>query len=337
MILKKDISLQPYNTFGVDVNCRQMICIEDNQEIAYLFQQHVFDETFFIVGGGSNLLFAKDFEGTIIQMATRGIETLQETETEVVVKVAAGESWEDFVRFCISNKYYGVENLVGVPGLVGSSVVQNIGAYGVEVKDVILAAEGVFVNNASPFVFRNADCKFAYRNSVFKTELKNQCLITAVVFKLSKIENYSLSYFALKEELKRNKLPLSLENIAQSVIRVRNSKLPDIREIGSAGSFFKNPLISQTHLEALLLDYSNLTHYPVDANNVKLAAGQLIELAGWKGARKGNVGVYPYQALVIVNYGNASGEEILLFSQQIQDDVFKRFQLHLEAEVNIIE
>ncbi|MBP7101778.1 MAG: UDP-N-acetylmuramate dehydrogenase [Bacteroidales bacterium] len=337
MILQKDISLQPYNTFGVDVNCHQLICIEDNQEIEYLFQQHVFDETFFVIGGGSNLLFTKDFDGTIIHMATRGIEKLQETETKVVVKVAAGESWEDFVRFCIRNDYYGVENLVGVPGLVGSSAVQNIGAYGVEVKDVILAVEGVFVNNASPFVFQNADCKFSYRNSIFKTELKNQCLITAVVFKLSKTENYSLSYFALKEELKRNTLPLCLENVAQSVLNIRNSKLPDVRKIGSAGSFFKNPLVSQAHLQALLLDSPNLTHYPVDGKHVKLAAGQLIEIAGWKGVRKGNVGVYPYQALVIVNYGNASGEEILHFSQQIQEDVFKRFQLHLEAEVNIID
>ena len=337
MILKKNISLQPYNTFGVDVNCRQMICIENNQDIEYLFRQHVFDEPFFIIGEGSNLLFTKDFDGTIILMATHGIEKLQETEREVIVKVEAGERWEDFVRFCICNQYYGVENLIGVPGLVGSSAVQNIGAYGVEVKDVILTVEGVYVNNASPFVFQNADCKFAYRHSVFKTELKHQCLLTAVVYKLSKIENYSLSYFALNEELKRNQLPLNLENLAQSVINVRNSKLPDIREIGSAGSFFKNPLVSQAHLQALLLDYPNLTHYPVNADYVKLAAGQLIELAGWKGVRKGNVGVYPRQALVIVNYGNASGEEILHFSQQIQEDVFKRFQLHLEAEVNIIE
>lgn len=337
MKIQKDASLKSYNTFGIDVKCRQLICIEDNKEIDYLFENHIFDELFFVLGGGSNVLFTKDFEGSILTIQTRGIEKINETKEEIFLKVAAGEKWEDFVDFCIHNQYYGVENLIGIPGLVGSSGVQNIGSYGVEVKDVIDKAEGIYISNAQSFVFDHTECKFAYRNSIFKTELKNQCLLTALIFKLSKKENYTLSYAALKEELNRNKLPLTLANVAQSVLNVRNSKLPDINKIGSAGSFFKNPIVSQQVLQSLLADYPNLIHYKVNDNQVKLAAGQLVELAGWKGVRKSNVGVYPYQALVIVNYGNASGEEILHFSQKIQEDVFNRFQVYLEAEVNIIE
>lgn len=336
MQIQENVSLKPYNTFGVDVSCNQLICVDKEDEIPYLFREKIFETRFFILGGGSNVLFTQNYNGNIVHMRTKGIDIVKETEKEVFIKVAAGELWEDFVDFCIKHTFYGIENLTGIPGLVGSSPVQNIGAYGVELKDVMHCVEGVYVADNKPFVFNNADCKFAYRSSVFKNALKNQCLVTQVVFRLSKIKQFTLTYKALRDELPHEEADLDLQKVAQVVLKVRNSKLPDVKKIGSAGSFFKNPVIAKTRFETLSKKHPNLIHYDTDNGDVKLAAGQLVEMAGWKGKRLNDAGVYPLQALVIVNYGNASGDELFELSKQIQKEVYSRFEIQLEPEVNIM-
>ncbi|MDD4581005.1 MAG: UDP-N-acetylmuramate dehydrogenase [Bacteroidales bacterium] len=336
MHIQKNVSLKKYNTFGVDITCKQFICIDKEEELPYLFEDKIFDTRFFILGGGSNVLFTQDFDGNILHLRTQGIEVCQENVHEVYLKVASGVLWDDFVEFCIERAYYGVENLIGIPGLVGSSPVQNIGAYGAELKDVMHAVEGVWIRNRKPFVFNNVDCKFSYRDSIFKNELKNQCLLTHVVFKLSKEKHFNLSYRALQEELPVKESVLTLRHITQAVMQLRKKKLPDVRKLGSAGSFFKNPLVTQVHFQRLIQTYPDLVHFPTETGPVKLAAGQLIELAGWKAKRINNVGVYPHQALVIVNYENARGREIYEFSKEIQKDVFQKFKIQLEPEVNIM-
>lgn len=328
-------SLLDYNTFKIDVSCQQLIIIEEESEITSLFKAKVFEEKHFIIGGGSNLLFVNDYDANIIHIRTKGIETVEEDSDFVYLRVAAGMVWNDFVDYCLSNQYYGIENLIGIPGCVGSSAVQNVGAYGVEAKDLIYQVEGYNIRTKNDFVLYNADCEFSYRSSIFKTKLKNQCLIVNVVFRLSKKEIYNLEYEALRSRLDES--DLSLQYVSEMVLELRNSKLPDISEIGSAGSFFKNPIVSNQHLRQLLQLYPNLIHYDTDDGNKKLAAGQLIDLAGWKGVRDGDAGVYPLQALVLVNYGKATGKEILDLAKKIQQDILEKFNINLEPEVNIIQ
>ena len=332
----QNASLKAYNTFGMDVACRRLILVEDDSDIPLLFESGVFDSEFMMIGDGSNVLFTQTFQGTVIKMVTKGIEKSDEDADSVWLKVAAGEKWEDFVRYCIQNQYYGVENLIGIPGLVGSSPVQNIGAYGVEVKDVIEEVSGWRISTKKPFAFRNGDCRFAYRSSLFKTELKGDCLITNVVFKLSRKENYHLSYQGLADALQKGSLPMSLQRVADAVIAVRNSKLPDIRQYGCAGSFFKNPIVPKAVFESLSQKYPRLISYPAGDGMVKLAAGQLIDLAGMKGVRDGEVGVWPKQALVIVNYGKATGKEVVAFYRRVQEKVRNLFGIQLEPEVNVV-
>lgn len=329
-------SLKPFNTFGVEATCERLIEIEHDDELSFLFENKIFDAPFLILGGGSNMLFTDDFKGTVVKMSTKGIDIIAETAEDVCIKVAAGEKWEDFVNYCIDRKYYGVENLIGIPGNTGSSPVQNIGAYGVEVKEVIERVEGYFTDDGSPFSILTSECQFGYRDSIFKKSLKNKALITQVIFRLSKSEHYHLEYTALKDEIYKSIEEISLRTVANAVIRVRNSKLPDITKIGSAGSFFKNPIVNKESLVKLLVNFPKLIHHPFNENEEKLAAGQLIDLAGWKGVREGNVGVYPLQALVLVNYGNATGKEIVAFYKKIQSDVKTKFGVVIEPEVNII-
>lgn len=332
MKIYSDFSLKNHNTFGLDVKCGCFIAIEDEAEVPEAIH-HLGDQPFYVLGGGSNVLFTKDFEGTIVHMQTKGLAIIEEDETTVTIVAAAGETWEDFVNYCVAHGFYGVENLIGIPGLVGSCPVQNIGAYGAEVKDVIESVEGYYIADGKPFVMSNADCRFGYRNSIFKNELKNKCLITKVIFKLSKQEKYNLSYRALSEKLQGEEL--SLKKVADTVSAIRKSKLPDVHELGSAGSFFKNPVVSQAKLESLLQTYSDLVHYPAEGG-VKLAAGQLIDLCDWKGCRVGHVGTYPLQALVIVNYGGATGEEVVDFYTRIQESVYQKFGVKIEPEVNVL-
>lgn len=336
MRIYSHLSLLPYNTFKIDVPCKRLFEIESDKEIPSLFDMHVFEENYLIIGGGSNILFTQPFDGSIIKMTTQGITLVEETPTSVVIDVSAGVEWAGFVDYCIGNQYYGVENLVGIPGLVGSAPVQNIGAYGAEVKDVIVSVSGFRLSTKSPFTLSCSECAFGYRQSVFKTTLKNDIIITHVRFKLSKVPHFNLSYQALQYEMEKNRLPLNLSNIVHSVQAIRNSKLPDIRQYGCAGSFFKNPVVPRTRLLELSAQFPKLTSYSVDDTHVKLAAGQLIDLAGLKGKRQGNVGVWPLQALVIVNYGGATGKEICDFYTTVQQEVYALTGISLEPEVNVI-
>ena len=331
------MDLQPFNTFAVPASCKQFVSIADASTVpAILSQYQVASQPHFILGGGSNVLFTKPFDGVVLHMTNKGISVLDENEESVVLEVAAGEEWEDFVNYCIDNQYFGVENLIGIPGLVGSCPVQNIGAYGAEVKEVILSVKGYRIQSGEPFVLENKDCAFGYRTSIFKTDWKNDVLITSVIFKLSKKEAYKLSYQALANALESKGLRPSLKNIADTVIAVRNSKLPNIREVGCAGSFFKNPIVDVAVRDALMARFPNLVSYPAGEGKCKLAAGQLIDLSGLKGHREGAVGVWPYQALVIVNYGGATGAEVVAFYHTVQARVLEFTGVQIEPEVNVL-
>lgn len=330
------INLKPYHTFQTEAYCKQLFEITDDLQIHNLIDQGVFKNRFLILGGGSNLLFTQNFDGVVVKMEPKGIEVLGENSSKVYVKVAAGEDWEDLIMYCMEHDYYGVENLTGIPGKVGSSPVQNIGAYGVEVKDVIFQVHAISLETKQKKVFSNDQCCFAYRDSIFKNDLKNKWIITAVVFELSKIKQFNLEYAALKGELDKRYPNPTLQQLIALINEIRDAKLPDIKKIGSAGSFFKNPIIPKKHYESLKQNYSNLTGYETEPGFVKLAAGQLIDLAGWKGYREGDAGVYPLQALVLVNYGNATGKEIQNLYQKIQQSVLEKFQVAIVPEVNIL-
>lgn len=336
MKIIQNANLRAYNTFGMDVSCKCLYLVETTEDVSALYEEGAFDSEYMVLGDGSNVLFTKSFHGSVVKMMTKGIAKMDEDADNVWLNVAAGEKWDDFVGYCIQNQYYGVENLIGIPGLVGSSPVQNIGAYGAEVKDVVAEVRGWRISTRSPFAFQNGDCRFCYRSSIFKTELKGDCLISDVVFRLSKKEEYHISYQGLADELRKSDSPLSLRRVADAVVAVRNSKLPDIRQYGCAGSFFKNPVVSKSVLETLRPTYPRLVSYPIDEGMVKLAAGQLIDLAGMKGVRDGDVGVWPHQALVIVNYGKATGEEVVAFYHKVQQNVQEKFGILLEPEVNVI-
>ena len=327
--------LLAHNTFKIEVSCRQFIELERPEEIVNLCEQNLLEQPFYILGGGSNVLFTKDSDGLILHPAFQGIDKIEEEARHVTLRVAAGTEWETLIDYCIQHHYFGLENLTGIPGLVGSAPVQNIGAYGVEVKDCIIAVEGYHLSSGAPFRYDNADCRFGYRSSLFKTELKGQCFITHVCFRLSKEPHYTLTYKALKDELERQQLEPSLENIVQTVRAVRDSKLPDITQIGCAGSFFQNPIVPATLHESLKEQLPDLVAYPA-GDMVKLAAGQLIDKAGWKGCREGDAGIYPKQALVVVNYGHARPEEIRQLYEKVISDVYNKFKVTLRPEVNII-
>lgn len=336
MEIYHNISLKPYHTFGIEVSGRKMIWLREAGEIYPLLSTEIFKEEFLILGGGSNILFSGNFEGNIIQLRSKGIKVIEEDDDRVILRVASGETWEEFVGFALENHYYGIENLVGIPGWVGSSPVQNIGAYGVEAKDVITEVEAISLKTGETIIFDNKACEFDYRSSVFKNKLRREVLITHIHFTLSKKENYKLHYAGLQDILAARKIPLNLRNVAQTIIELRNQKLPDPQRIGSAGSFFKNPVISMSAGKELMELYPGLIYYPFGKDRIKLAAGQLIDICGWKGYREGDVGVYPNQALVIVNYGNATGKEIVDFSQRIQRSVKEKFGVDIIPEVNIV-
>jgi UDP-N-acetylenolpyruvoylglucosamine reductase len=328
-------SLKSFNSFKIEATCTDFICINKDEEFDELFAQKTFETPFLLLGGGCNILFTKDFTGTIIHINTKGIKIINETDDFVEIDVKAGENWDDFIDFCVKNSFFGVENLAGIPGKVGSCPVQNIGAYGVEVKDVIKEVHVREIATGKTFVFSNETCQFRYRDSIFKNEKKDKYIITSVVFRLSKIEQYNLKYKALLDEFETHP-NLSLSLVREKICEIRNRKLPDTEQIGSAGSFFKNPVILLTHYKKLQEKYPQLIHFEEDENRVKLAAAQLIELSGWKGYREGDAGVYPHQPLVLVNYGNATGQKIKNLAKKIQQSVFENFGIELEWEVNIV-
>lgn len=336
MKLTENQNLKDYNTFGMEVLARHFLQIENADEVPSVIREYLQEKPFYILGGGSNTLFTKDFDGYIVHPAFTGIEVMEQTDDAVVLRVAAGEPWDNLIQYCIKRQYFGIENLTAIPGLVGSAPVQNIGAYGVEVKDTVLKVEGYVISTGEPFTLSNAECKFAYRNSIFKQELKHDCLITYVWFQLSRIKHFTLSYQGLAKALEERELPLSLHSVSDCVRKIRDAKLPDPAIVGNGGSFFKNPVIADEQYRDLLVRFPDLVAYDAPDGQKKLSAGQLIEKADWKGKRVGNAGTWKNQALVLVNYGGATPAEVLNVAETIIKDVKNLFGITLEMEINRI-
>ena len=335
MDIQQNISLKSYNTFGIDVKARRFVDISSLNELENVIRS---EKDFFILSGGSNLLLTKDVDKLVIHLNTKGIEVVQENSNDILIKVQAGENWHEFVLWCIDHNYGGVENLSLIPGNVGTAPIQNIGAYGVELKDSMHNLEALEIDTLNTKTFTNKNCEFGYRNSVFKNELKGKYIITSVTFKLTKnTHKLNSSYGAIRSELdKGNIINPTIKDISKAVIAIRQSKLPDPKEIGNSGSFFKNPIISTTDFKNLQKTYPEAPHYVVSKNEIKVPAGWLVEQCGFKGKRFGDAGVHKKQALVLVNYNNATGREIFELSKKIQKTVLEKFEIQLDAEVNII-
>jgi UDP-N-acetylmuramate dehydrogenase len=333
--MQYEISLKPYNTFGIDVKAASFASFDSIEELITLLPSIKSHETL-ISGGGSNMLFTKDFEGLFVRNCIKGIQEIERTETHVVIEAGAGELWHDFVMYCVDRGYGGLENLSLIPGCVGASPMQNIGAYGVEIKDTFAYLDAVEISTGEIKRFHLADCAFGYRESVFKRALKNQYVICKVAFTLTLQPVINTSYGVIEAELKQMGISNpGIKDVSKAVIRIRQSKLPDPKELGNAGSFFKNPVVTEEVLQSIQSTYKRVPSYPAGEGHVKLAAGWLIEQAGWKGKQFGNVGVHELQALVLVNYGGGTGKEIYELSQRIIDDIQEKFGVSLEREVNI--
>jgi len=334
--IQHNISLKQYNTFGINVNAKRFVSVKTIEDLKEVLQ---IDKDIFLISGGSNMLLTKDINKLVIHIDIKGKEIVHEDENTVEVSINAGENWHEFVLWCISNNYGGVENLSLIPGNVGTCPIQNIGAYGVEVKDTITQVEALHIESDEIKVFSTEECEFGYRNSIFKNELKGKYILTKVNFKLTKTNhNLNTSYGAIENELtsKEIKNP-SLKDISDAVIAIRQSKLPDPKEIGNSGSFFKNPVISKSHFEDLQTKYPNIPSYTISETEIKVPAGWLIEQAGFKGKSFGDYGVHEKQALVLVNYDNASGEDIYNLAKKIQHKIAELFAINLEIEVNVIK
>ncbi len=345
MTVQHDISLKQFNTFGIDVRAKYFAAFRSVDELQELIQPSTFNlqHSAFILGGGSNILFTRDVDGLVLKNELKGIEKVKEDEQHVYVKVAAGENWHQFVMYCINENLAGVENLSLIPGNTGASPMQNIGAYGVEIKDVFHELEAFHLQDKKMIRFGNSDCGFGYRESVFKRKLKGQFVISSVTFRLNKVPVFNIEYGAIKQELdKMNIETLSIKAVSDAVIRIRSSKLPDPKITGNAGSFFKNPEVSSDTFKSLKAVHPGVVGYSLENGNVKLAAGWLIEQCGpqdsvsWKGYRKGDAGCHAMQALVLVNYGHASGNEIYSLSEEIVLSVKEKFDIMLEREVNVV-
>ncbi|MGI6342384.1 MAG: UDP-N-acetylmuramate dehydrogenase [Bacteroidales bacterium] len=338
--LAENINLKNYNTFNLDYTTRYFFSVSNREQISELINHRVLDNfsaKLFILSGGSNILLTNNFDGLMLHMNTKGSKILNKTDKNVFVKVEAGEVWHDFVTWAVNNGYGGIENLALIPGKVGASPIQNIGAYGVEVKDVIEEVEFLNLNTLKIEVIGKSDCDFAYRSSIFKTKLKGQFIITSVTFKLNLNSAVNTSYGNINERLSRQGITNpNIKDVYNAVIAIRQEKLPDTNVLGSAGSFFKNPIIDNEHLQKLLEKYPNMPYYKQGDDTSKLAAAWLIDTCGFKGKRFGNVGVYDKQALILVHYGNAQGSDIVNLAENIVNTVYDRFNVKLSPEVNII-
>ena len=337
MKIQENISLKPFTTFGIDKKAKLFTTVETLDELkAALLAAKEKQLPVFILGGGSNILLTRDIDGLVIKLEIKGINLVKEDGDQLWVEVGAGEMWHELVLHSIAQDWAGLENLSLIPGTVGASPMQNIGAYGVEIKDVFDSLQAMHRETLEMQSFNAEACQFGYRESVFKQTFKDQFVITSVTFRLSKTPNFHLEYGAIREVLAANGIDQpSIRAISDAVIQIRQSKLPDPKEIGNAGSFFKNPTIPNAQFDALKASYPSIPGYP-SAEGVKVAAGWLIEQTGWKGKRIGEVGVHAKQALVLVNYGGGTGEEIKKLSEQIQASVYDKFGVQLQAEVNFI-
>ena len=330
-----NFSIKDYNTFNIDVKSNKFISINTEDQLINYLTKNKGQEDIFFLGGGSNVLFSKDYNGTIVHLSLKGKEIIEESDDNIIVEVCSGENWHEFVMWSIENNYGGIENLSLIPGNVGAAPIQNIGAYGVELKDVfdscrILSRESNEIEH-----FNKDKCEFNYRSSIFKSKEKNKYVILSIRLKLSKEpHSFNLTYDTLKERF--NSKEINLSNISEEIIKIRKSKLPDPKKIGNCGSFFKNPIIESQKLEELLQKYPKLPHHKSENGFYKIPAAWLIEKIGFKNKSLGDVGVYTHQPLVIVNNGNASGSDILKFANSIKSSVREVFNIKLEEEVNII-
>lgn len=325
------------NTFGMAVCASSYVEVHSEADVIDLIQSSIFKGRFFILGGGSNVLFTKDFEGTVVKNSIKGIDLISETDTHVNLFIGAGENWHETVLYCVSNSWGGIENLSLIPGCVGAAPIQNIGAYGVEIKDVLTTVHYIELETGDKKALRNDECQFGYRSSIFKHELKGKVLITGIELQLSKQPTLHLEYGAIKQQLADDGITHpTIKDVSNAVITIRQSKLPDPAELGNSGSFFKNPIVPKELFKTIQSSHPTVSSYPVDEQHVKLAAGWLIEQCGWKGKRVGNTGSHVKQALVLVNYGGAKGEEIVQLAQNIIQSVKDTFNVDLEPEVNII-
>jgi UDP-N-acetylmuramate dehydrogenase len=338
MNIQSNVSIKSYNTFGIDVSAKYFVPFDTEENlIELLFEQRFRDEKRMILGGGSNILLTKNFDGLILKNDLKGIELTREDQEHYYIKVSAGENWHRFVIYCIENNYAGLENLSLIPGNVGASPMQNIGAYGIEIKDRFQELEAIEISSGKKCIFNKSDCRFGYRESIFKNKLKNQFIITSVTYQLLKKPEFNISYGAIEKELEDMGVSeLSIKEISQAVINIRKSKLPDPAEIGNAGSFFKNPVVDAEKFNRLKELFPEIPAYPQADKSIKLAAGWLIEQCGWKGFREKDAGVHKNQALVLVNYGSATGSEIYDLSEKIILSVKERFDVSLEREVNLV-
>ncbi|APG64788.1 UDP-N-acetylenolpyruvoylglucosamine reductase [Tenacibaculum todarodis] len=335
MNIQQNISLKRYNTFGISVNAKRFISITSVYELQQLLK---IEKDIFLISGGSNMLLTKDINKLVVHIDIKGISIDRENYNDIYLTVNAGENWHEFVLWCVSQNYGGIENLSLIPGNVGTCPIQNIGAYGVEVKDTITQVEAIEIETGKLVVFPAKECQFGYRNSIFKNEVKGKYVITSVSFQLTKNEHkLNTSYGAIETELtSKNIENPTLKDVSDAVISIRQSKLPDPKKIGNSGSFFKNPVILKSLFDKLQKKHPKIPSYPVSDETLKVPAGWLIEQSGFKGKRFGEFGVHEKQALVLVNYGNASGKEIFALAQKIQKTIKENFEIDLEIEVNII-
>ena len=338
MTIEKNKSLKNMNTFGLDAKAKYFCAVHSFDEIIDIFQSQVFNnEKHLILGGGSNILLTDDYEGLVIKNNIIGKEVINQNEDYVTIKVYSGEVWHDLVLHCVQNGWGGIENLSLIPGSVGAAPMQNIGAYGVELKDVFVELDAIHIPSCKIESFDNSACEFAYRQSIFKNKLKGQYFIYSITLKLSKKPKINISYGAIKGTLNdMNINKPSIKDVSNSVIKIRQSKLPDPSELGNSGSFFKNPIISNDDFKKVKANFPDIIAYPAGEKHTKLAAGWLIEQCGFKGKRYGNTGAHEHQALVLVNYGNAKGNDIWDLALKIKKAVKDKFDVDIDPEVNII-
>jgi UDP-N-acetylmuramate dehydrogenase len=329
--------LEQLNTFHISATAKLFYEFEDEKSLIKILKNDILKkEKLLILGGGSNILITEDFNGIVLKNSIKGIKIIDEDTNKVQIEVGSGVNWHDFVMWSVNRNLSGIENLALIPGLVGASPIQNIGAYGMEVKNSITDVHYIEIENKTKKILSNNECNFSYRNSIFKCELKDKVIITKVIFQLSKKNLNQISYGAIKSELKLLKEEPSCKTICKAVINIRTKKLPDPNHLGNSGSFFKNPIISNNVFNDLKIQYPEIIGYKHSKSHTKVAAGWLIDKAGWKGYKEKNVGVYKKQALVLVNYGGANGQEILKLAKKIKESVFNKFKIRIHPEINII-
>lgn len=332
--IKQDYSLRSHNTFGIDVRAKKFIEYSTKEDLLSLIKQGEIVSPFLHIGSGSNLLFLKDYLGTILHSKIMGIEIISEDSSSITIRVGSGVNWDKLVEYAVLQGWYGLENLSLIPGEVGASAVQNIGAYGVEVKDFIELVETIDLNGQL-YDYTPEECHYSYRYSIFKEPQNKNIIVTHVHYKLSKVEKYNLEYGSIQKALeKKNKIDLVA--VRNAIIEIRESKLPNPEEIGNAGSFFMNPIVTKECFEAIQKEYPNMPFYKISENEFKIPAGWMIDICGWKGKQLGNAGVHSKQALVLINKGGATGEDVQHLSKEIQKDVFNKFKVEIYPEVNFI-